>query len=251
MAITNSLAAKKKTSETNNAIAKFQANGMEVKLTPNMVKSYLVSGNAEDVTDQEVAMFINLCKYSGLNPWLKEAYLVKYSKNSPATLVTGKEAFMKRAESNPQFNGFEAGVIVADQETGDITYRPGTMKLANENLIGGYASVWRKDRDHAVRIEVSFDEYAGKKSDGSVNGQWSSKPATMIRKVALVQALREAFPTNLGGMYAAEEQGVDDVDENKPIVDAETGEVVGQLNVPKEKEAPRTAPNEATEETLY
>lgn len=42
-------------------------------------------------------MFINLCKYAGLNPWLKEAYCIKYG-NEPATMVVGKEAFMKRAE---------------------------------------------------------------------------------------------------------------------------------------------------------
>ena len=33
-----------------------------------------------------------------------------------------------------------------------------------------------------------------------MNGQWSGKPATMIRKVALVQALREAFPARLGAI---------------------------------------------------
>ncbi len=32
----------------------------------------------------------------------------------------------------------------------------------------------------------------------------------MIRKVALVQALREAFPGTLGGMYVAEERGIDE-----------------------------------------
>ena len=56
-------------------------------------------------------------------------------------------------------------------------------------------------------MEVSFDEYAGRKKDGSLNSQWSKKPATMIRKVAQVQALREAFPSNLAGLYTAEEQG--------------------------------------------
>lgn len=50
-------------------------------------------------------------------------------------------------------------------------------------------------------------EYTGRKSDGSPNGQWSGKPATMIRKVALVQALREAFPARLGALYTAEERG--------------------------------------------
>ena len=70
----------------------YQANGMEVKLTPTLVRDYLVSGNRERVTAQEVVMFINLCKFSGLNPWLKEAYCIKYGDN-PATLVVGKEAF--------------------------------------------------------------------------------------------------------------------------------------------------------------
>ena len=32
----------------------------------------------------------------------------------------------------------------------------------------------------------------------------------MIRKVAEVQALREAFPAQLGAMYTAEERGVED-----------------------------------------
>lgn len=184
----------------------YEANGMEVKLTPTLVRDYMVSGDKSKVTYQEVAMFMNLCKFSGLNPWLKEAYCIKYG-NEPATLVVGKEAFQKRAESHPAYDGFEAGIIVQDDETGEIIYRKGTLKLPGEEIVGGYAEVWRKDKSHSTRTEVSFEEYAGRKKDGSLNSQWSKKPATMIRKVALVQALREAFPTSFGGMYTAEEQG--------------------------------------------
>ena len=39
---------------------------------------------------------------------------------------------------------------------------------------------------------------------------WATKPATMIRKVALVQALRDAFPNSLSQMYVAEEVQVDE-----------------------------------------
>ena len=199
----------------------FQANGMEVKLTPAIVKNYLVSGDKERVTDQEVAMFINLCKFSGLNPWLKEAYCIKYG-TEPATMVVGKEAFMKRAESHPEYDGFEAGVIVFDPESGVIDHRIGTITVPGEQIIGGYAEVWRKDKSHSTRIEVSFDEYAGRKKDGSLNRQWAAKPATMIRKVALVQALREAFPSSLGNMFTAEEQGAEDPAEfSMPAVNPE------------------------------
>lgn len=40
---------------------------------------------------------------------------------------------------------------------------------------------------------------------------WNEKPSTMIRKVALVQALREAFPAQLGAMYTPEEASVEDI----------------------------------------
>lgn len=224
MAVTNTLTLKK---QNDKMMVEFDVNGMQVKLTPAIVKNYMISGNKDAVTDQEIAMFMNLCKFSGLNPWLKEAYCIKYG-NEPATMVVGKEAFQKRAENHPAFDGFDAGIIVID-ESGNITYRQGTMKLPTETLLGGYAEVWRKDRTHSTRIEVSFDEYAGRKKDGTLNSQWSKKPATMIRKVALVQALRETFPNNLGGMYTAEEQSVEEAplqDIPAEVIDADTGEIV-------------------------
>lgn len=184
----------------------YEVNGLQVTLTPQIVRNYLVSGDKERVTIQEVAMFINLCKFSGLNPWLKEAYCIKYG-SEPATMVVGKEAFQKRAENHPAFDGCESGIMVVHPEVGEIEYRKGCFRMPEEMIIGGWAEVWRKDRTHSTRIEVPFDEYAGRKKDGSLNGQWSKKPGTMIRKVALVQALREAFPNSFGGMYSAEEQG--------------------------------------------
>lgn len=207
MAVQNTLAPKKETKIKNEIV--FNANGIQVRLTPDTVKNYLVSGDKDKVTMQEVVMFMNLCKFNGLNPWLKEAYLIKYG-NEPATIVAGKDAFTKRAEGNPNFDGYKAGLILTDENMEEITYREGSFKLPNEVLVGGYAEVYRKDRDHSYRVEVTFEEYAGRKKDGTLNRQWASKPTTMIRKVALVQALREAFPGTLCGMYSPEEQGVEE-----------------------------------------
>ena len=36
---------------------------------------------------------------------------------------------------------------------------------------------------------------------------WAKKPGTMIRKVALVQALRESFPSSFGGVFNDEGAG--------------------------------------------
>lgn len=207
MALQNTLTQKKETKNKNEIV--FNANGTQVRLTPDTVKNYLVSGDKDKVTMQEVVMFMNLCKFNGLNPWLKEAYLIKYE-NEPATIVAGKDAFTKRAEGNPNFDGYKAGLILTDDNMEELTYREGSFKLPNEVLVGAYAEVYRKDRDHSYRAEVTFEEYAGRKKDGSLNRQWARKPTTMIRKVALVQALREAFPGTLGGMYSPEEQGVEE-----------------------------------------
>ena len=218
MAVQNSLAPKKETKKNE---VKVVANGEEFTLTPETVKAYLVSGNRDLVTMQEVVMFMNLCRFQHLNPWLKEAYLIKYSQNDPAALVTGKDAFLKRAEGEESYNGFKAGIMV-QSEDGEVIYREGSFKLPNETLVGGFAEVFRKDRDHSTRAEVSFEEYAARKKDGSLNSQWSKKPTTMILKVDLVQALREAFPGTLANMYAEEEGGGELIDVEVREVEQET-----------------------------
>ena len=119
-------------------------------------------------------MFMSLCKYQHLNPFLREAYLVKYG-NSPATIVTGKDTFLKRANRNENYEGKESGIIVKNKE-GKIDYREGTFKDENETIVGGWAKIHIKGRCPEMTT-VTFDEYAGRKKDGSLNSQWASKPS--------------------------------------------------------------------------
>ena len=201
MAVKNSLA---KPNFESSAI-KYDSNGTEVTLSPAIIKKYLVNGQG-NVTDQEVVMFLNLCKAQRLNPFLREAYLIKYG-SQPATIVTGKEVFTKRARRNKDYAGQQAGIIV-QKEDGSIEQRIGTLRLDGEEIVGGWAKIFIKGYDVPIEITVSYWEYVGTKSNGEINSQWAKKPATMIRKVALVQALREAFPEDFQGMYSAEEMNV-------------------------------------------
>lgn len=203
MALNNTLT---KANNTDAMAFEYESNGEKVKLSPVTVRNYLVNGGG-NVSDQEVMMFLTLCRYQHLNPFLKEVYLIKYG-NSPATIVTGKDLFTKRANRNAQYAGKLAGVIVRNIETGVVTEREGTFFTADtEELVGGWAKVFIKGHEQPEYASVSFNEYAGRKTDGSLNSQWASKPGTMIRKVAVVQALREAFPEDYEGMYAPEEMG--------------------------------------------
>ena len=201
MAVQNTL---QRAPQQQSQVTEYESNGEKLKLSPQIIKRYLVSGDANAVTDQEVMMFLSLCRFQHLNPFLKEAYLIKYG-SQPATIVAGKETFVKRANRNPNYAGKTAGIIVLDPETGTVTEREGTFKLPSEQIIGGWAKVYVTGHDQPEYASVSFEEYAGRKKDGTLNNQWATKPGTMIRKVALVQALREAFPEDYAGMYSPEE----------------------------------------------
>ena len=185
----------------------YEADGNEVKLSPKIVQQYLVNGDAK-ITLPEFKLFTELCKVRKLNPFLKEAYIIKYSPKTPASIVVGKDAILKRAVLNPKYNGMKSGIYVT-KEDGELVKRNGTFYLPNETLVGGWAEVFRKDWDNSIEASVSLEESAQKKSDGTLNSNWQKQPATMIEKVAKVRALRETFVEDLGGMYDADEMDVE------------------------------------------
>ncbi len=155
-------------------------------------------------TDQEAMMFLRLCQARNLNPFTREAYLVKYG--GRAAIIVGKEAFTRKAELNPQFDGFSAGIIVKN-ENGKLEDLQGTFyDESTQKLVGGWAEVRRKDRNISFVSRVSMKEFEKDQP------MWRSMPATMIRKIALVSALREAFPSDLSGCYTSDELGVEEAD---------------------------------------
>jgi phage recombination protein Bet len=227
-------------SKIETSLISYAVNGEEVKLSGEIVKKYLARGNST-VTDQEIVMFMNLCKFQKLNPFLNEAYLIKFG--SDAQIVVGKEAFMKRAEMCEEYEGFTAGIIVQRDE--QILELEGCFKLSTDKLVGGWAKVYRKDKKFPYTAMLEFSEYDKKQS------LWKDKPSTMIRKTALVQALREAFPQALGSMYTESEVNIPDnykiVDDeikqnaNKQIVDiTHEGEVKYKNDVPALEKKPQT-----------
>lgn len=221
----------------NDQITQYMTEHGKVSLSPDIIRRYLVSGEPEKVTGQEIVMFLTLCKYQKLNPFLREAYLIKFG-NDPATIVTGKEVFTKRAAKNPNSNGWKAGVTV-QLASSDLLEREGTLVLDGEKLVAGWCEVRRKDWEQPIKAVASMKEYQRFKRDGTPMANWKSMPATMIRKVAIVQALREAFPEDLQGLYSPEEMPIDSaslpdkpvqqpIQEQPQIIDAESREVEQQ-----------------------
>ena len=179
-----------------NAIT-YAVGGHVITLKAGIFKRFLGSGDADQVTDQEVRLIAKLCQHQGLNPFLKDAYLVKY-RNAPAQTIVSKGALEKRAYRCKDYRGFEAGIIVRHAD-GTIEQRPGTFYAEDEQLVGGWSKVYVDGYVVPVEATASLREYSTGKA------LWASKPATMIRKVAKMCALREAFPEDMiPGSYIAE-----------------------------------------------
>lgn len=184
---------------TDKDIVTYEVAGQEVKLSYSIVRKYLTKGNA-DVTDQELVQFISVCKFNKLNPFLNEAYLIKFKSargDGNAQMIVSKEALFKRAEACEQYDGIEAGIIVLRGD--NVVELEGCFRQVKDVLLGGWAKVYRKDRRVPTVSKVNLSEY------DKGNSIWNEKKATMISKIAKVQALREAFPSQLGAMYAKEE----------------------------------------------
>lgn len=148
-------------------------------------------------TPQELQALLAIVKNRNLNPFTKEVYFIKYG-SGPAQIVVSKEAIMKRAEKNPSFDGFEAGIVVETKD-GAIERLTGTIAPKDAKLRGGWCKVYRKDRSHAIEADANFAYYTTRKN------LWEKMPALMIRKVAIVSAFREAFSESVGGLYTADE----------------------------------------------
>jgi hypothetical protein len=178
-----------------------------LKLDKETVKKLL----CEKASDGEIALFLELCKARNINPFIKEAYLVKYDATKPAQIVTSKEYFLRRAGEHPSYEGFEAGIVVEDK--GDILYRQGSILLEGQKLIGGWALVYRNGRK-PTRSEISRSEFDKKQSN------WVTMPGLMCRKVAIVSALREGFPDEFNGLVDEAEMGV--IEASSRVVQKET-----------------------------
>lgn len=141
------------------------------------VKKYI----APNASEKELFFFMGLCQTYGLNPLKKEIYFVKYG-NQAGSIVVGYETYIKRAERSGRLDGWEVEL--------------GKDEIGQKATI----TIHRKDRSHPFVWTVYRTEF----DSGKAN--WAKMPLFMLRKVAISQGFRLAFPEEMGGMpYIPEE----------------------------------------------
>lgn len=149
---------------------------------------------AKGATDSEFRMFIEVCKSTGLNPFLKEIWCAVPMKNGQRSygqvlIMAARDGYLRVANENPMFDGIETRV-----ERDEKTKIP----------IKAVCTVWRKDRAHPTIAEAYFSEYY-KPGYGDKPGIWDTYKSAMIGKVAEVLALKRSFSIN--GVVTEEEIG--------------------------------------------
>ena len=177
-------------------IVKFKNDaGAEIEITPQDVTALI----CPQANKKEVALFLAHCAAHRLDPFTKEAYLIKYGDN-PASIVTNYNVFNARAQRFEDYLGIEDGVVILTRD-GHISRRQGSAvygKALGETLLGGWARVKRRNKEDTY-VELSLDDYTTGRS------KWKTSPGLMINKCAKSAAWRTAYPSEFNGMYSAEE----------------------------------------------
>ncbi len=150
------------------------------------IKKYIAPG----ASDKELFMFINIAKSYGLNPFKREIHFVKYG-NNPGQIIVGYETYLKRAERTDLLDGWDIKIV----DMGKPTER-------------AVITIYRKDRSHPFTWEVYRREF------DKGQASWEVMPYFMLKKVAIAQGFRLAFPEDLGGMPYIPEEITDITSEN-------------------------------------
>jgi phage recombination protein Bet len=188
---------------------RYSYEGREITLTFDDVKALICRDQRHTPSNAEVVFFMQFCRHMEANPFIMDAYLIKYAANKSASNVLGVGFFMSRASVDPRYKGFEEGLIVKDK-AGRIVDRLGEFRLDDDEVLGGWCKVYVEGYSVPIEKRPLLSRYQKKRLDEKSGkyvpqAQWKDNPEMMVVKVARAQAHRSALPHRMRGAYIREE----------------------------------------------
>lgn len=162
---------------------------------------------AKGATQDELAMFLNVCKRAGLDPFTKQIHMVK--RKDSVTIQVGIDGFRSIAERSGTLAGIE-----------DVVYDDESAKFPKQATVTVYRMVAGKRVPFTA--SARWEEYF---PGDKLGFMWKKMPYLMLGKCAEALALRKAFPADLSGLYTEDEMhqaGVTDVEPESPKKTKET-----------------------------
>ena len=156
----------------------------------------VVNSIAKNATNEELALFVQICKHNGLDPFKNHIYFIKYG--NQMSIQVSVEGIQYLAQQREDYKGvitqlvhendeFEVDV---DSETQELKIAKHSIKIPRGKVAAAYAIAKREGfSDKVVLIEVDEVEHLRKKS----GSQWNTYFNDMFKKHALKRALKMQF----------------------------------------------------------
>jgi phage recombination protein Bet len=165
---------------------------------------------AKGVSDDELELFVNTCKRTGLDPFARQLFAVKRwdgrERREVMSIQVSIDGFRLIADracrSRDWMRSEEPTLWCGDDGKWAEEWLSSTPPTAAK-----YTTVIVGPGGMSARFTAvaRFAAYAQKSKEGRPAGLWGSMPDVMIAKCAEALCLRKAFPQELSGLYTSDE----------------------------------------------